>query len=62
MVKNFDNKYLLKVAEELSELVCRILQEVNKNKDYSEKIFEEIRDVKLRISEFEKKISDSKEA
>ena len=59
-MKNFDKKYLLKMAEELIELACRILQHVNKTKDYSEKILEEVDDVKFRISEFEKKISESK--
>jgi len=48
------------MAEELIELACRILQHVNKTKDYSEKILEEVDDVKFRISEFEKKISESK--
>ena len=45
---------MLKIAEELSELTSRILQHVNKKKNYEEKIFEEISDVELRISELKK--------
>jgi len=48
------NNKMLKIAEELSELTSRILQHVNKKKNYEEKIFEEISDVELRISELKK--------
>ncbi len=42
-------KQLLKCAEELSELVTRILQHCNKEKDYSSHIKEEIEDVKFQL-------------
>tara|TARA_B100000073_G_C23661235_1_gene544649 strand:+ start:424 stop:597 length:174 start_codon:yes stop_codon:yes gene_type:complete len=42
-------KQLLKCAEELSELVTRILQHCNKQKDYSSHIKEEIQDVKFQL-------------
>ena len=48
------NNKMLNIAEELSELTSRILQHVNKKKNYEEKIFEEISDVELRISELKK--------
>ena len=43
------DKVLLKLAEELSELTTRILQQLNKTKDYSRKIQEEISDVEKQI-------------
>lgn len=39
----------LKCAEELSELVTRILQHLNKNKDYRKHINEEIIDIENQI-------------
>lgn len=45
-----ENKILIKLAEELSELTTRILQQVNKKKDYSAKIDEEILDVEKQLS------------
>ena len=39
----------LKLAEELSELTTRLLQNVNKKKDYSKKILLEIDDVEKQI-------------
>lgn len=43
------DKVLLKLAEELSELTTRILQQLNKTKDYSRKIQQEISDVEKQI-------------
>jgi hypothetical protein len=43
------DKVLLKLAEELSELTTRILQQLNKTKDYSQKIQQEISDVEKQI-------------
>jgi len=43
------NKIYLKTAEELSELVTRLLQNVNKKKDYTDKIYEEIEDIEKQI-------------
>ena len=45
---------LLKCAEELSELVTRILQHHNKNKDYSLQIQEEIEDVSKQLKKIKK--------
>ena len=39
----------LKLAEELSELTTRLLQNANKKKDYSKKILSEIDDVEKQI-------------
>lgn len=44
-----DKKTLLKCAEELNELATRLLQEINKDKDYTEQILEEIQDVEKQI-------------
>jgi septal ring factor EnvC (AmiA/AmiB activator) len=44
------DKALLKLAEELSELTTRILQQLNKTKDYNKKIEQEISDVEKQIS------------
>lgn len=46
---NKDDKILLKCAEELNELATRLLQQVNKEKDYTEHIKEEIQDVEKQI-------------
>lgn len=46
---NKNNKILLKIAEELSELTSRLLQHVNKSKDYSQKILAEVRDVEKQL-------------
>lgn len=47
---NKEQKYIyLKCAEELNELATRLLQQVNKNKDYTEQIKEELEDVKKQI-------------
>lgn len=43
------DKICFKMAEELSELVTRLLQNANKKKDYTDKIHEEIRDVEKQI-------------
>jgi hypothetical protein len=48
------DKVLLKLAEELSELTTRILQQLNKTKDYSQKIEQEISDVEKQISTLKK--------
>jgi NTP pyrophosphatase (non-canonical NTP hydrolase) len=48
-MKKSETKVLLKCAEELSELVTRILQHCNKQKDYSSHIKEEIEDVKIQL-------------
>ena len=42
-------KFFLKCAEELNELATRLLQEINKDKDYTEQILEEIQDVEKQI-------------
>ena len=43
-------KLHLRCAEELNELACRLLQQVNKpDKDYSDRIREEILDVQVRL-------------
>jgi len=44
-----NNKVLLKCAEELNELATRLLQQVNKKKDYTIEIEEEIKDVEIQI-------------
>lgn len=44
-----DKKIFLKCAEELNELATRLLQEINKDKDYTEQILEEIQDVEKQI-------------
>lgn len=46
---NKDNKILLKCAEELNELATRLLQQVNKEKDYTQQIKEELEDVEKQI-------------
>lgn len=46
---NKNNKILLKIAEELSELTSRLLQHVNKSKDHSQKILAEVRDVEKQL-------------
>lgn len=46
---NKDNKILLKCAEELNELATRLLQQVNKEKDYTQQIKEELADVEKQI-------------
>ena len=43
------NRALLKCAEELNELATRLLQQVNKEKDYTEHIKQEIDDVEKQI-------------
>jgi hypothetical protein len=48
-MKKSETKVLLKCAEELSELVTRILQHCNKQKDYASHIKEEIEDVKIQL-------------
>ena len=42
-------KNLFKCAEELNELATRLLQQVNKNKDYTEQIKQELEDVEKQI-------------
>jgi hypothetical protein len=46
---NEKNKILLKLAEELSELTTRVLQQVNKKKNYSAKIDQEIKDIEKQL-------------
>jgi hypothetical protein len=46
---NKEDKALLKLAEELSELTTRILQQLNKTKDYNKKIEQEISDVEKQL-------------
>ena len=46
---NENNKILLKLAEELSELTTRVLQQVNKKKNYSDKIDQEIKDIEKQL-------------
>lgn len=48
------DKVLLKLAEELSELTTRILQQLNKTKDYNKKIEQEISDVEKQIATLKK--------
>lgn len=43
------DKILIKLAEELSELTTRVLQQANKKKDYSVKIDQEIKDVEKQL-------------
>jgi len=43
------DRVYLKCAEELSELVTRILQNLNKKKDYTDEIHEEINDIEKQI-------------
>jgi uncharacterized protein Yka (UPF0111/DUF47 family) len=43
------DKVLLKCAEELNELATRLLQQFNKDKDYTDQILEEIEDVEKQI-------------
>ena len=55
---NKQDKILLKLAEELAELTCRILQQLNKSKDYSFKIKQEISDVEKQLKQL-KQIVDT---
>lgn len=48
------DKVYLKCAEELNELATRLLQQVNKNKDYTQQIKQELEDVKKQIKMLEK--------
>lgn len=43
------DRVALKCAEELNELATRLLQQVNKSKDYSKEIKEELEDVEKQI-------------
>lgn len=43
------DKICLKIAEELSELVTKLLQNINKKKDYTDKIYSEIKDIEKQI-------------
>ena len=45
-----ERKIFLKCAEELSELTTRLLQHLNKDKDYTDKILGEIRDVEKQLN------------
>jgi hypothetical protein len=54
---NEQNKILLKLAEELSELTTRVLQQVNKKKNYSTKIDQEIKDIEKQLK-FLKEINE----
>ena len=47
-MSNLD-KICFKMAEELSELVTRLLQNANKKKDYTDKIHQEINDIEKQI-------------
>lgn len=46
---NKQDKILLKCAEELNELATRLLQQFNKEKDYTQQIKEELEDVEKQI-------------
>jgi hypothetical protein len=48
-VVNEHDKVLLKCAEELNELSVRLLQQVNKKKDYTKSIKREIKDVQNQL-------------
>ena len=43
------DKVLLKCAEELNELSTRLLQQVNKKKDYTKSIKKEVKDVQNQL-------------
>lgn len=47
---NKQDKILLKLSEEMSELLTRILQHLNKEKDYTDKILSEIEDVQSKLN------------
>lgn len=44
------DKILLKCAEELNELSARLLQQFNKQKDYTQQIKEELEDVEKQLA------------
>lgn len=46
---NKENKIYLKCAEELNELATRLLQQLNKEKDYTQQIKQELEDVEKQI-------------
>lgn len=46
---NKHDKILLKCAEELNELATRLLQQFNKDKDYTHHIQREIKDVEKQM-------------
>jgi len=50
----------LKCAEELSELVTRILQHLNKDKDYRSHISEEIQDIEKQLKLLKLNLSKDK--
>lgn len=55
------NKYdktLLKCAEELNELATRLLQQFNKDKDYTDQIVAEIEDVEKQINTLKELLDD----
>jgi|TARA_B110001454_G_C12561965_1_gene368075 hypothetical protein len=45
-----ERRIFLKCAEELSELTTRLLQHLNKDKDYTAKILCEIKDVEKQLN------------
>ena len=45
-----ERRIFLKCAEELSELTTRLLQHLNKDKDYTAKILGEIKDVEKQLN------------
>ena len=53
---NKHQKVLLKCAEELNELATRLLQQVNKEKDYTEQILQEIGDVEKQMAFLKKEL------
>lgn len=50
------DKVCLKCAEELNELATRLLQQVNKSKDYTEQIKQELEDVEKQIKLLKKSL------
>ena len=54
------DRIYLKCAEELSELVTRILQNLNKNKDYRSHILEEIQDIEKQLKLLKLNLSKDK--
>ena len=47
---NKQDKILLKLSEEMSELLTRVLQHLNKEKNYTDKILSEIEDVQTQLN------------
>ena len=54
------DKIWLKIAEELSELVTKLLQNINKKKDYTDKIYLEIQDIENQIKFLKSELNKKK--